>query len=44
MFKVTFFAGVCSVCYVEYVKLSSRDLGLVALTIRKFDFSGCLVY
>ena len=32
MFRVTFSVGVCSVCSVEHVERSLRDLGLKALT------------
>ena len=32
MFRVTFFVDVYSVCSVEHLKRSLRDLGLVALT------------
>ena len=45
MFRVTFFVDVCNVCSVEHLERSlRRDLGLVALTVQKFDPSGCLVY
>ena len=32
MSRVSFFVGICSVCSVEHMERSLRDLGLVALT------------